>query len=80
MSTLLQPGDNSFQATDELLPTVLSALIVGLLIGTEAGLHHAHMSTRISRVSVNVTTLPSPKVPQYRRVSCRVLQQRPRSR
>src|SRR5580658_9735034 len=44
---LFEPGDNSFQAIDDLLPAVLRALIVGLLIGTEAGLLHAHVSTRI---------------------------------
>jgi len=44
-SMLLQLGDNSFRVTDELLPAVGRALIVGLLIGTEAGLLHAQMST-----------------------------------
>jgi hypothetical protein len=38
----LLPRDNSFQATDELLAAVVRALIVGLLIGTEARLLHAH--------------------------------------
>jgi hypothetical protein len=42
MPTLLQPGDNSFQATDELLPAVVRALIVSFLIGSEARLLHAH--------------------------------------
>ena len=42
MPTLLQPGDNSFQATDELLPAVVRAFVGGLLIETEARLLHAH--------------------------------------
>ena len=46
---LIEPCDNSFQATDELLPAPLSALVGGLLIGTEAGLLYAQMSTRIGR-------------------------------
>ena len=42
-SMLLQLGDNSFKVTDE-LPAVGRALIVGLLIRTEAGLLYAQMS------------------------------------
>ena len=36
------PATTRSRATDELLPTVVRALIVGLLIGTEARLLHAH--------------------------------------
>src|ERR1700687_5301782 len=42
MPTLLEPGDNSFQATDELLPAVVRALVGMLLIRPEARLLHAH--------------------------------------
>jgi hypothetical protein len=41
LQVLLQPGDNSFQASDEFPPAVVRALIGGLLIGTEARVLHA---------------------------------------
>src|SRR5580693_4417915 len=48
-AALFEPGDNVFQVAHELLPAVLSTLVVGLLIGTEASLLHAHMGTGIGR-------------------------------
>ncbi len=37
----MQSGDHSLQVADEFLPAVLCAPIVGLLLGTEAGLLRA---------------------------------------
>ena len=68
---LLQPGDNSFQGSDELLPTVVRAVIVGLLIGTEARLLHAHeRSAARYDQRPNDDALQPQKSSSYRRASC----------
>src|ERR1700677_1146834 len=49
MPPLWKFGDHSFQATEELLPAVLRSLIVCFLIGTEAGMLHAHQRSVFGR-------------------------------
>src|SRR5580704_12117652 len=42
MPMSLQPGDDALQIADEFPPAVHRPLIIGFLVGTEAGLLHAH--------------------------------------